>query len=126
MKQFDGKKITKRMETVLSKQYPEYNFSFVKSYSWYELNVWGNGIPFTNRYYFNLGYFSDGDFSYEKFINKSSSDFFKKELDSLNNFMEINSIDDIIEEHKSIQSKVSNFNDKIACLPYEVRKQFSF
>ena len=57
---FHGKQITKRIANEVKKVLPEYTVHYTKSYSRYELVIWGNGIDYANRKVWNLGYFSWG------------------------------------------------------------------
>jgi hypothetical protein len=89
LKTFDGKPITKRIATAIEKAYPDYKVYFSKSYSWFELSIWGKDTHFENRMDLNLGYFNTGDFSFENFVKKNQRYYLNKkrliELEELKN-----------------------------------------
>lgn len=69
LKQFEGKKITARIETAVKKVLNPlgYTVQYFKDYSWYTLKVYGNGLLYDNAVRFNLGYENRGEFSFENF-----------------------------------------------------------
>lgn len=73
---FNGKQLSKRIETALTKEFPDYHFSFTKSYSWYELQIWsvhGKGSVGYQDLRANLGYFeqSEGILDIDFFIKQN-------------------------------------------------------
>lgn len=59
LQKFDGQKITKRIETALKKELPEYTINFENMYSYYNIYVWGNGIEYNHRKSYLIGYFDN-------------------------------------------------------------------
>ena len=53
---FEGQKITKRIETALKKELPEYTIYYVLEYGMYHVRIWGNGIQYDQRKGYLIGY----------------------------------------------------------------------
>lgn len=68
LKPFEGKKITRALATAIEKALPGYNVFYKKSYSWFEVDIWGEEIPYAERVTLNLGYFSNPIFDFVKFV----------------------------------------------------------
>jgi len=56
---FEGKKISKRIETELKNQLPGYSVFYKTNYGMYQIEIFGNGINYDNRKSFLIGYFSN-------------------------------------------------------------------
>lgn len=69
LKTFEGKKITKRIETAIQAALPTYTLYYGHPYSWYTLQLWNKNINFDQRINLNLGY--DDIFSMEAFIKSN-------------------------------------------------------
>lgn len=61
-KKHDGRKITKRIETDLSKLpgMEAYAIFYVKEHGMYHIRIWGDGVPYDERFSSLLGYESEG------------------------------------------------------------------
>jgi hypothetical protein len=69
-KAFEGKQITKRMESALKKAYPEWTIYYSAEYGMYHIKVWGLacGRPsYDNAQHMLLGYESDPVYTAENF-----------------------------------------------------------
>lgn len=73
LKKFNGKDISKRIQTHLEKEFPEYRFNYWAEHSYYRLNVSEKGINNYNTHIFEqiiLGYTTNSDpFSTERIFN---------------------------------------------------------
>jgi len=112
LKKFDGKKITKRLETAIGIALPDYIVSLWVDGSVY-LNLWGRHsdslVTYTNRYSLFLGYTDDRlshntqSFNYAKFVNDIAP--------SQNVYAE--RARRYEEALKNVDSVVSNYNDAL-------------
>ena len=59
LEKFEGKQITKRIETEVKKQLPEYTIYYKHDYTMFQLVVWGNGIDYNKNKTFYFGYDSN-------------------------------------------------------------------
>jgi len=59
---FEGQKITKRIETALQKELPEYTIYYGTEFGLYNIYIWGNGIPYNNRKGYLIGWVSTSQF----------------------------------------------------------------
>jgi len=53
---FEGKTISKRIETEIKKLLPDNTIYYDNNYGMYHIVIWGNGIKYDNRLSFLLGY----------------------------------------------------------------------
>ena len=58
---FDGQKITKRIQTALQKELPDYTIHYSTEYGLYSLYIWGNGIAYDQRKQYHIGHVSFSD-----------------------------------------------------------------
>lgn len=70
LKKFDGKQVTKRIETQVKNAFPDYTiFMDDSSVSTVRLHIWGLAIPYDNRLSIFVSYNNQlGCFEYDKYI----------------------------------------------------------
>lgn len=56
---YEGKPITKRIATAVEKALPTYTVNYNRDYGMFHIRIWGNGIPYNNRFSSLIGYDSD-------------------------------------------------------------------
>jgi len=56
LQKHEGKKITKRIETALKKDFPEYTIYLENLYGMYHIVLWGNGIEYQKNIRYLIGY----------------------------------------------------------------------
>lgn len=69
LKSFEGKKITKRLTTILENIYPNYKFYLQKSFSNILLYIWNDEITYSNRLNLNLARLNNPNLDLCKFDN---------------------------------------------------------
>lgn len=113
-KAFDGKKVTKRMETIAKKVLPEYTTYYAADYTIY-LYVWGNGIDYNNKMMIKLCYKDDNVFSYEKFINDIKGYNSEERIKTLE--QKLQELPQLFSQYEDICDKVNKFNKSIDIWP---------
>lgn len=125
LKSFDGKTISKRIETAIKKALPEYTVYYGKSYSWYEVRIWGNGIKYDNSITLNLGYLRDTDtLNFDWFVKNNKFLYLEKERMDILVAVSDDSLHELntkYEEYLSIKEQFKNF---ISEFPYPVSQYF--
>ena len=130
LKTFDGKKMSKRIETAIQKVLPDNTVFFGKSYSWYVLTFLGNGIEYEDRIEFNLGYFSSGDiFDYKWFTEQNVGVYSnKKRYEELVDVIANHSTELVnrVLDYNQLQEDIQELKDKTKDLPYVITQHFKF
>ena len=126
LKTFEGKQLNKRIETAIKKQYSEYTVFFSKSYTYFELRVWGNGLNHNDSFMVYLGKNNADVFTMENFneYNKymiHHDETIKKLTNSLLAYKQhIKRYNDLISYIK--KEKEEHFKD----IPYPLSQYFDF
>ena len=117
IKEFDGKKITKRIQTKLRKKLSKRVVYLNKDYSMFQLVIWGdNNLLFSNarKIHFNdrftslIGYKDNPIVDYDKFIEYNQCHILNDErIKSLKRAIE--NIDDLVKLHNDICHKKERF-----------------
>jgi hypothetical protein len=68
---WEGKAISKRIETALKKILPDYIVVFENRYGMFQLYIWGNGINYDHRKQFLLGYETSPFFSAKQLLDSN-------------------------------------------------------
>lgn len=103
LKEFNGKKITKRIRTKLGDKFPKLNFCYFKAPWTFNLCVWGGHIHYTDRMILYLGKVGGAElFNYEYFLSRSKCYFYNKEENDL--------IDKDCEE---LEDKIKRYNEAV-------------
>jgi hypothetical protein len=76
LKKFEGKKISKRIETALKEAFPKYNINLHEIANMVYIYIWGNGIEYGNRESFFVCYLESeqGLYHEDSFVNKHNGD----------------------------------------------------
>lgn len=53
---FEGQKISKRIETALKKELPNYSIFYKSNYGMFQIEIWNNEIDYNNRKSYLIGY----------------------------------------------------------------------
>ena len=61
LKNFEGKKITKRIETALKAALPEYSVHYSTDHGMHKISIWGNGLDYGRRLTYYLGHLNNSD-----------------------------------------------------------------
>lgn len=113
-KVFDGKKVTKRMETAAKEAHPEYTTYYEAGYTVY-LYVWGNGIDYSNRMMVKLCYKDDATFSYDKFVEDIKGYNSGERIGTLEH--KLQELPQLFSQYKEICDKVNKFNKSVDVWP---------
>jgi len=122
---FDGKKITKRIETAVKKVLPEGYVTFYQfKYSWFELSIWGNGIKFDHSIRLTLGY--NEFFSFEDYVERNQRYYLDKsrceELDGyLNDPVYLKGLCD---KKESLLKQMKEYEIATKNLPWPISQHF--
>ena len=110
LKRFDGKKITKRIETAINLALPKRTVYLDKDYSMFKLVIWGDSsgllakerrISYNERFTSLIGYKDNPIFDHDKFIEYNQCHILnEKRIKSLKRAIE--DIDDIVRLHNEI------------------------
>ena len=110
LKRFDGKKITKRIETAINLALPKRTVYLNKDYSMFQLVIWGDSsgllakerrISYNERFTSLIGYKDNPIFDHDKFIEYNQCHLLnEKRIKSLKRAIE--DIDDIVRLHNEI------------------------
>ena len=125
LRQFEGKKMSKRIETAVLKELTGYTVYYGHKYSWYELKIWGNGISYDDMVSLNLGY--NEIFTYEEFERCSKCYFLNvNRYDELNKYINQPEIlQTMVDKYNELQITLSNFKTMIP-QEYPIYQFFKF
>lgn len=127
LEKWDGKVLNKRLHTKVKEALPAgFAISFSDLYS-YELSIWGNGIDYNQKYYFNLGSKSDGkEFNFKKF----KEDFFDRHFQWEERIKELVKLrielPTFVKEYEELTDYIFEKKKRFDVLPYFLSKDFSF
>ena len=116
LKRFDGKKITKRIETAINLALPKRTVYLNKDYSMFQLVIWGDKewlakerrISYNERFTSLIGYKDNPIFDHDKFIEYNQRHLLnEKRIKSLKRAIE--NIDDLVKLHNDICHKKERF-----------------
>ena len=126
--EYEGKVLNRRMITHLKKFFPEkYSIYWGDSYSWFEINIWGGEIPYTEKVSIWLCYKSEG-------VKKFSMDLISKNgrnysllpdyIEKLKNKLE--NLDKIVGKYESIKKEIELFEKEYIENVYPLTTFFKF
>jgi hypothetical protein len=127
LKSFDGKTISKRIETAIKKVLPEFTVYYGKSYSWYELKIWGNGVDYQNNLSLNLGYTSTSDvFNFEWYVTNNQRSYLEKSrYEHLEVYRtDVEKLVNLSIRYEELLETISEFKKETSNLPYPVSQFF--
>ena len=117
LKRFDGKKITKRIETAINLALPKRTVYLDNDYSMFKLVIWGDSsgllakerrISYNERFTSLIGYKDNPIFDHDKFIEYNQCHLLnEKRIKSLKRAIE--NIDDLVKLHNDICHKKERF-----------------
>ena len=116
LKRFDGKKITKRIETAINLALPKRTVYLNKDYSMFQLVIWGDKewlakerrISYNERFTSLIGYKDNPIFDHDKFIEYNQCHLLnEKRIKSLKRA--IDHIDDLVKLYNDICDKKERF-----------------
>jgi len=127
LENFDGKKITRRMETAVKNALSDYTVYYEKEYGMYRLFIWGKDIDYNRRLSVLLGY--DETFCYYKFKNEHNTCYTEgapKRLAEAKSFIanpeKIDRIAETIIAYKKSQEEIRRVSDEIPGF-YDVKEK---
>jgi hypothetical protein len=123
IKSFEGKKVTKRIQTKLNEAMPEFTISYVSSWTYIELRIWGNGINYQSNLVFNLCKV-DGDkiLKMDKVIEYPQWFNFKEQLDELSEFRK--DINQTVKDWNDFVEMMETKSKQFKSIPYPAREHF--
>jgi hypothetical protein len=123
LREFHGKKITKRIETAVVKAMPEYTIYFGHKYSWWELKIWGNGLSYDESVSLNLGYYDT--FTNEEF-DRCSPCMYGEWYNNLNIYTDHPELlQTMVDKYNELKVTLANFNSMIP-KEYPIYQFFKF
>jgi hypothetical protein len=127
LKEYEGKVLNRRIISHLKKYLPEnLTIHYSDAYSWYEIKIWGDGIPYDNFVSIWLCYKSEGvkTFSME-LIEKHGRGYsdLPKNIEKLKTKLE--NLDAILKEYEEIKKSIKNFENSLEN-SYPLTKFFKF
>ena len=111
LESFSGKKITKRVETKLSKEMPGYNISYKKEWGSHCLSVWESDFNKRKTFYLGEDYFSLTLFDKKNACYGSAAqDRINLNNKFLNDSVRVAKLNAAIESYKTYKGLISEFN----------------
>lgn len=122
LRRFDGKKITKRIETAIKKELPEYTISYGFTYSWYSLKIWGNGISWDDKIDLQLGY--NEFFDMDEYIRLNQRYYLESErYNTLQGYLDdLSKLKELVALHTEVKDMIKKFEEKTTNLPWPVNQ----
>lgn len=113
LQKFEGKRITKRIETAIQEALPSYTLYYGHPYLWYTLQVWDKNITFDQRMNLNLGY--NDTFSMEEFKKNNTSYYLDADRHTqLKKYIDNPSILEVMIQNKNfIKEEIKKYNSLI-------------
>lgn len=125
LQKFEGKQVSKRIETAIKKENDAFVVYMDNSLNFYKLQIWGNGIVYEQRLSFVLSY--DDTFSLERFIDNNISytlaEQRKQELEAYLS-EKLEEIEYLIEYQSNLQAKIKEFK-KLIPKEYPINRFFN-
>lgn len=123
MRTFEGKKITKRIETAVKKVLPAgYVTSYCFQYSWFSLKIWGNELKYDDKIDLTIGY--DTDFKMERYLYHNQRYYLDK-----GRFEELGKwtpqmVMDLVQKKEEVEEVIKNYKTFTKDLPWPVSQYF--
>lgn len=123
MRTFEGKKITKRIETAVKKVLPSgYVTSYGFQYSWFSLKIWGNELTYDDKIDLTLGY--EVDFKMERYLYHNQRYYLDKGRNEVLNTWTPEMIMELIQKKEEVERVIKDFETTTKDLPWPVSQYF--